>query len=535
MQHIRLLTTLLLTLAFVTAGVAQRIYRLYDYSTKKYGLRDDDWNIVAPTIYDDIEPNLDSIFAAKINGKMVLFNGDGSIRVPPVYQQIVAHFNSFHQQYGFAAVTKDDKKPNTWGMITSSGQVILPEKYQYIRALNPNLLAAIVYPDTMIQFFDGTGKPLYQRAGRNLEPSDIDQTCYGIKGRDRNTRYYRTEGSLVTPEQPKLGLWTDGTLTIRYESVPNGRTVPKVGVSDATGQWVVPARFHEIRLGLKGHFICTSNDSATYRPVNSAVYDHSGQVIIPEGRYSIRPWGQVYLLFSRDKDVVGVTDASGRELLPVVYDYQQVRASGNDYDERIANSHPDRYVMLSDDSRKHCFLVRDDGRIIRPPDAYYMSYFADNQPFVGRMHPDNAEQTAFMAFDIAGQPLLKRTWKRLNYTDQPGVLIGYQDNNCDFIYLDRPDTTSTLRYQQLSYWPNRYYCGQRGATYDLYDASLRLVLSTTTIQSIQQPDRQHFEAFRREKHLPGRLIAIGRSPQMDYEHFIGINDQGASHAYKIEQ
>ena len=124
-----------------------------DESTQKKGVMDVAGNVIVPAIYDDIEPSPREIFAGKKDGKMILFNGDGSIRVPLMYQHIQAHFNNFSNQYGFAAVTKNDKLKNSWGMIRNDGKIIIPEKYQYVRAINEKLLVARTYEEKMLYFF----------------------------------------------------------------------------------------------------------------------------------------------------------------------------------------------------------------------------------------------------------------------------------------------------------------------------------------------------------------------------------------------
>ena len=49
----------------VAINVLSKLERLYDYDTKKWGVRDEQWNVVIPTIYDEIEPKLGAIFAGK--------------------------------------------------------------------------------------------------------------------------------------------------------------------------------------------------------------------------------------------------------------------------------------------------------------------------------------------------------------------------------------------------------------------------------------------------------------------------------------
>jgi hypothetical protein len=59
----------------------------------------------------------------------------GNFRIPLVYEYFMPHLNPFRTQFGYAAVTKNSKVPNSWGMVDARGRGILPEKFQYVRAI----------------------------------------------------------------------------------------------------------------------------------------------------------------------------------------------------------------------------------------------------------------------------------------------------------------------------------------------------------------------------------------------------------------
>lgn len=59
-------------------------------------------------------------------------------------------------------------------------KVILPEEFQYVRAITPDLLVAKMADDTLLQFFDLKGKLLYTIAGKYIQPSDIDNTVFEV-------------------------------------------------------------------------------------------------------------------------------------------------------------------------------------------------------------------------------------------------------------------------------------------------------------------------------------------------------------------
>lgn len=502
--------------------------RLYDYDTKKWGIRNEFWQVIVPPIYDEIEPRLDTVFAGKIDGKMLLFNGDGTVRVPPIYQHIKAHFNNYRTQYGYAAVTRNDKTPNSWGMIDSRGKVILPEKFRYVRAITPDLFVAKVDIDSMLQFFNVKGELLYKIAGRYVSPLDIDNTCFSVERRGENG-YYRTDGSPVAnPFSEGTAIWTDGELT--WVRLPTDGPYLGSGMVDEQGKTVIPFEYSEFRHGLPGHFIAFANDS-DYAQRQSAVFDHEGKVVIPKGKYQILPFGEVYMLIDVATDEAGIYSASGQEIVPIKYRHTRVYISESDYGKNIPDSHPEDYVQLHDKADKSSFLIRNDGTVIKPEGARTVRYFADNQPFIIEVLPDSAGAIPrYMAVDFEGKTVLPPDYRYLSWTGNPRLLIGakfpYEANGFGLIDTADPDKAQF----DLSGSPSRMGSGYYRAEYTgrinkVLKPNME-VLIEDKFNWLSEPDRNQYNQFYAEYPEHGPLVAAAFRAGIEYGDWLAITSEG---------
>lgn len=510
---------------------AQNLYRFYDDKIKKWGVRDGEWNIVIPCIYDEIEPKLDTIFAAKKDGKMMLFNGDGSVRVPLKYQHIQVYFNNFNVNYGIAAVTQNDKLANSWGMIDSHGNTILPEKYAYLRAISPNLLAAKSAQDTMLHFFDRKGTFLYSLPGRNIEPLDFDNTCFGVKGNDRKTRYYTEKGHLVYPDDPLRGIWTDGQRTTLRENKDFNK-VARLGLIDKEGKTLIPFEFNKIVKVDKQKFLAEKEKEGNIF-TGQILYDYKGKILVPEGRYKIILLGDRYGIIDYDTDKMGLLGANAEVILPAIYRYQSVRADEADYDEKIPHSKPEDYIGLTDEKTGQHFLVTNKGVIIRPEKCKQVHYFSEKHPLIVELL-DQQGLEVFKLADKDGRYLLPDSFAKISFTMDPKVFMVRKERKglMGFFQLDEPEKT-IYRFYSLRRWKSGFYCGELNQQYEFYNADFQKLVSGSFTR-FAPPEKSEFETFASQKKLSGRLVAAAFRQGMQYGDFLGINEKGEEAVFTIE-
>ena len=493
--------------------------RFQDPETGKWGFRDNEWNVLIPAIYDEVQPYFDTIIAVKKDGKMAALDIKGNYRIPLIYEHIMPNLSPFPSQFGYAAVTKNNAQRNTWGIVDSYGKVILPEKFQYVRAITPRLLVGRVDGDSMLQFYNLKGKLLYKIAGKKIEPIDIDNTCFGVDGIDHQTRFYKQDGTLVYPADPKSGMWTDGERTILRKN-------NQWGMVNSKGETIIPFEFSGIKNGLKGHFIVEKRDEK-YAYGGMGVYDKNGKVVIPVAHLSIVPFGEVYRVHDLSADKNGIYSAKGTEILPARYHFSSVFIYDGDYGKNIPNSHPGRYISATNMENRQQFLIRNDGTIIRPEGSQRVTYHSEIHPLiVDLIPPDDKQMPKKMAIDFKGKVLLPAEYLYLDFTPNPGVMLGSKQatQQIGFISLAAPQKTEFV-YDYRTRFSNGYYRMATGRTYDLYNPQLKRVHSGT-YNWFNEPNRDQFEQFRAAKKTKEKLAAVAFRQGMDYGEWLAITESG---------
>ena len=516
---------ILLSLVCLTAFGLSGQSRFQDPATGKWGYWDREWNIIIPAIYDEVQPHFDTIIAVKKDGKMAALDNKGNYRIPLIYEHIMPNLSPFPSQYGYAAVTKNNALRNTWGMVDARGKVILPEKFQYVRAITPTLLVGRVDGDSMLQFHNLKGQLLYKIKGKKIEPIDIDNTCFGVDGIDHKTRFYKLDGTLVYPADPKSGMWTDGERTILWKD-------HKCGMINSKGETVLPFEFSEIKHGLKGHFIVEKRD-AQYAYGGMGVYDKNGKVVIPVGHLSIVPFGEVYRVHDLSADKNGIYSAKGAETLPAQYHFSTVYISESDYGKNIPNSHPERYISATNMENRQQFLIRNDGTIIRPEGSQYVRYHSENHPLVIDMiPPDDKQMPKKMVIDFKGKELLPAEYMYLDFTPNPGVLLGSKQptQQIGFISLTAPEKTEFV-YDYRTRFPNGYYRMTTGNKYDLYNPQLKRIHSGV-YNWFNEPNKDQFEQFRAAKKTKEKLVAVAFRQGIAYGEWLAITESGKELLFK---
>jgi hypothetical protein len=441
----------------------------------------------------------------------------------------LAHFNNFPHQYGYAAVTRNDKIPNSWGMVDSRGKVILPEKFKYVRAITPDLFVARVDTDSMLQFFNVKGKLLYKIAGRYVEPLDMDNTCFGVEKWGGKNGFYRADGSPVANPLPNgTAIWTNGELT--WVRLPSESPYHDNGMVDGQGNTVVPFEYSEFRHGLSGHIIAHAEHS-DYTQRQSAVFDHRGKVIIPKGKYRVQPFGEVYVLIDVATDEAGIYSASGQEIVPIKYRYSSVHISESDYGKNIPESYPNRYIKLYSKQDGSSFLVRNDGTAIRPAGAKSVRYIAENQPLIVEMLPDSTNVLPrYMAIDFEGKTVLPPVYRSLDWTGNPRLLLGakYSDNTSGYGFIDpaAPEKTQFDLSSRPSRMGSGYYRAFSAGSIEKILKPDMGVLIEGDFNWLSEPDLNQFRQFYEEQKGQGPLIAAGFRAGMAHGEWLAITSEG---------
>lgn len=517
-----------LLVCLYTFGLAAQS-RFQDPATGKWGYRDREWNIIVPAIYDEVQPNFDTIMAVKKDGKMGAIDEKGRYRIPLIYEKIEPNLPGFQSQYGYAAVTRNYKMPDTWGMVDARGKVILPEKFRYVRALTPQLLVGKVDVDSFYQFYNLKGRLLYKIVGKRLFPIELDNLCFSVEGYDHKYRAYKVDGKPVYPPDPTAGVWTNGDLTILSKG---GR---EKGVINSKGETVIPFEYFRIKHGLPGHFISVKVDEQ-YIPVSTGVYDYSGKIVVPFAKQSIVVFGKTYLVYNETTDDFGgLLAADGAQILPIQYRFSTVPVPENT-DGKVPDSHPERYLMVYQSEPRRQFLIRNDGLVIRPEGASQVTYMSEKHALIVEMAPLDEQQPELkMAVDLKGDVLLSPEYLMLEYTSDPKVLIGKKTlmGGFGFIPLDAPQKAEFI-YDDYSSFYNGYYRMQIGRRYDLYNPQLKRIHSGE-YEWFNEPNWDQHDQFRFSKETKEKLVAVAFRQGMASDQWLGITESGKDFLFKTPE
>ncbi|MBN8680496.1 MAG: TonB family protein [Chitinophagales bacterium] len=516
------LRTLLLLLLSIPATAQSRFQ---DPQTQKWGYQDADWNIIVPAVYDEVQPNMDTIMAVKKDGKMGAVDQYGNFRIPLVYEYIMPNLNPFRTQFGYAAVTKNSKVSNSWGMVDARGKVILPEKFQYVRAITPNLLVGRVDGDSMLQFFNLRGEPQFQIKGGSVEPGRVDNSFFEVNPiHGGGSCHAKLDGSWVHPADPRAGIWTDGSRTILWRE-------NKMGMIDDRGKIIIPFAFNEITPGLSGQFVAL-NRAGSNLDNQSGVFDKTGKVVIPVANQEIYALEGVYRFTDIAADKNGIYGADGRVILPAKYHFSGIFIS-DDY-QRIPEMHPEWYVYVQDPAEPNSsFLVRKDGTIIRPEGSFSVRYYSELHPLILQMRTDSVGQLPrYKAVDFSGKELLPAEYYSLDFTSNPNLLTGRKalKGAIGFIPLDAPHTAE-FTFEYLQKMQNHYLVGRKQQDFALFSPAGKRI-HEGAYSSFSEPNKAHFEQFRSRKGTSGRLVAVGFRAGMAYGDWVGINDSGLEFLFK---
>ena len=253
---------------FLTQNLPAQI-RSYDEVTNKRGISDYEGTPIIAAEYDDVSPYFfdnDTFYVATRGDRKGVFYKNGRLTIPFDYQAVEIWAAQSDFQFGLALVNKDRR--TGWGIMDArTGAHILPQKFEFVRAIFRDLLVGRQFADSTLQFFNGRGEPLFQSYGRSATPG-FDENSIQIRRVDRTEYFVDRKGKPIFPANLKNPRWTDGERVICIE---NG----KMGLVTMSGKTLIPFEWEEMQVQNAGQFL-VKNQSG-----ESGLMDSKGQFIIP--------------------------------------------------------------------------------------------------------------------------------------------------------------------------------------------------------------------------------------------------------------
>lgn len=470
--------------------------------------------MIIPLEYEDISTYywLDSVIVVTKDGLKGAFNPSGQLRVPIQYRDIRVYRPEKGYTPGYVMLTSEGGS-RKFGLYKLGEGLVLPEQFETVAPVFPDVLVGRVYMDTILQFFSAEGKPLFNLPGRAVK-NTISDKVMEIEKRNHQSWFVYKNGAPVLPETVVQPQWTDGHFIITGQfgnirlttlqgdtilSQPYHRIHPlgpdrfavytdnyHVGLIDGRGQWLIPiAKQSVYRAYPDTNSIIVSRSSIDF---NDKIYDRNGQVLLSGFRYE--------------------TQYAERSLLGVV-----------------PEQYPEKYFWAKMAGGQKVGMYERSGRQIVPPEYQFVFYGSEHHVLIANTHrlpPDNQER--YMAYDLDGKVVLPPTYASLRFTRDPNVLIGKPDTSkrLGFIRLDKPHA-ARFEYLGISDLYDQHYAARVEAGFVVLgpDGQKR---SDIVFTSLEHPKITHIKVYE-EKHS-GYLVAVGTRAGMPQGVWFGMNNKG---------
>ena len=511
-------TTILLLLLAATAKAQFGVEK--DYETGKKGfLNQKEGYVLIPFEYDDIQPWADDTLVTVQKGPYKgILTKRNQVIVPVQFEELDLSKEA-GRSLGYAGVKTGGK----WGLYSLNGKEALPAKFEYVQAVQSDILVGRVAGDTLLWFYDENGQLLFKMAGKTARPG-YDQHTAEIIRADHSRHFIDKQGKSVFPDRFIGPRWTDGRMVICSTVSPDGRS-GDAGLLSWEGDTILPCTHLNIEPAGEGLFFVKTRASMM------GLADEYGRFVIPLAKGVLSRIGDqpsdAFLLRGDGYYSDKVYDVKGNLLLEDCR-VRTVRCHSA-FKNKIPEQRLDRYFSATIEYMQATGLFHADGRPILPIQYKDIEYCSDRHPLIVLFFG----KSIAMGWD--GTPLLSGKYKRLAFTPDPQLLIGVPDTSemYGFIHLDKEQEADFI-YEGIGQIPlSDYYQVKENGQYYLHAPSGKRINQEGFV-TISEPWRRAFQAWR-ARNMPGKLVATGsRIGHRGYgpKPWVGFDENGIAHDFE---
>lgn len=525
-MKIPILFCLLFSSQILTAQV-----RDYNELTQKRGIADYEGMPLIPTEYDDVLGYFfdnDTFYVAVNGDRMGVFDKKGRLTVPFDYQVVELWAAQSQFQGGYARVKKDRRADSGWGILDArTGQTVLPEQFEFARAIFPDLLVGRQFADSTMQFFDGKGQPLFQLYGRSAAPG-FDENSMLIRRVDRSEYFADKKGRPIFPPIFQNPSWTDGELVI---STKNG----KVGLTTMDGKTRIPFEYSEIKVQNPGQFL-VKNEQGQRGLMNA-----KGKFIIPLAQAGLylpngKP-GPIYIRSDAGSDPnfnAQLYDTAGKLL------YSNVRVSSLSMASELTrgpfNRRNEYYTVELQGKKGQLLFHNTRGQVLPMPWASIM-YGSEKHPLIVNSRDQSGLPVDYKAFDLNGKLLYAApAGVVLVHTRNPRLLLATNttNNSRALVHLDKLPEEISFEYPWIQPMDNGYFHFQKDFRTGLLDPNGQVLVPAAQFISLGTPNKMQLFAFRESKNVRGKLVAVGHYEGVKHPAWVAVNERGETFVFDTE-
>ena len=514
-ENMNKLRSIFIFLFFATPLMAQTIER---GPNRKWGIVDFDGEIIIPFEYDEIKSlTIKPMMIMVKDGLYGLVSDKGKILIPFQYDRMLEDkmVAATHRKNLFAVM-----KMGKIGMVDQNNNPVLPLLFDYAHVPVPNLIFGHIEGDSFLQAYNTQGKFLYKIPGKIIE------TCRRCKG---IINVQSAQGS-----GPVTSYKLDGTLLPLGSKVyTNGYIINQqkqyFGITNTQGDWLIPCEYKAIYPGVNGQYILEKNDTARM------VIDINKHIIVPMGNWAIEQMGSLYKVFARHTSQASVYDSTGLVLLSDK-DYIIRKVQEDERFSSYPNYYPNNYFLAVNSTIKKVSLYQKNGTMILPPEYDGIQYCSNDHPLLCVTITDKRKNEVIIrAFDFAGKQILPDNYLYLEFTANPGLLIGSKDNRTvGFVKISDLGSSAVFEYDSINYLPENYFGLCKNGLWQLFSPEGAKIGKSIYV-SLRAPDQYERKYFPRVPRFKGKLVAIVQKTEMEDRFVIGISDRGREYKLDIEE
>lgn len=508
-------------IAFFALFLIQNLSAQYgvetDPLTGKKGLVDPiDGRKVIPFEFDDIQPWAGDTLVTVTKGKLRGLYGEksGRLLIPVAYDEIDVSWQA-GSKLGYAGV----KKAGKLGLYNFKGKQVLPLQYEYVRAVFADLLVARMAGDTVLQFFDAAGKPIFKTPGNTAWPGFDDHTTEIIRA--DKSRYFRNKkGQSVFPENITHGRWTDGKVVMCATVTPG--KIFNHGLLTWSGDTILSCIYDHIIPVPPGRFVVKTVDN------RMGVVNDQGVFLIPLATKRLMSEGRVFVQraeFDRYADIVYDTD--GNVLLEKVNFVQY--STNRLYMHPMPVPKSGIYFLANKNGQytgNSTGFFNAYGKVILPMEYSDIQFFSEKHAILA------LSKGAYTIWNLQGKQVVPGRFEHIKFCTDPNVLYGVPEGSekWGFVHLDKPGE-ARFEYDAINnfLWSN-YFSVMVNKQYFLHAPSGKRINNESFVY-IGAPAREHYEAWRKAG-KKGKLVAQGTRVQEYNGPWVGFDEKGKAHDFK---
>lgn len=491
----KILSVACLMLLCFSPGMAQFVVKT-DPATGKKGLLETATNkTVVPLEYDEV----------KVEGRVVVVKKDrlsgvfalnGKIILPVECQEVSVGLRTGSAKGLYAASKNFD-----WGLVDSTGKILVPFEFADVRPVLPDLFVGIHGRNRdSVYFFNPQGRQVFAVRGNRVLRGFDDNTVQ-IMGSFGALIFRDKTGKSVFPANIDGGIWTDGK-TIIAASINSEGMKSHYALLSWAGDTLLAANYGLIRALGRDRFIVET------RSDQSGLVDEKGGFLIPLTPGSIRPIltveGSALEVGRRPQSPPSVYDTNGKLLYKDCSAGPVAKKSSDWSDKSALPNNSDNFFLIKNTQSGKVGLCHFEGRLVLPMKFDWIDYGSHKHPLIV------SHDQIYEAMDWSGQAALAGRFRHLGFTQNPRILTAMHETNdlLAFVDLDAP-RSAQFEFASISPLNSKFFVAKKGGLYYLYSPSAQRINPEgfAEITSVLGED-DYSIAFSEKK--AGKLVAIGR-------------------------